>query len=307
MGTEHYTKSFEFFTDTGEKEQIVDVFSESPDQLLIGLSGSIRQLLGGIINPTGVKRLSRFGTTTPIVAHSGYIVFGDGKDINRASYSDEAKDYVSENLNEEINKFKDFKGFTTLVELFQNHQILLFHEDGADWALLLTLGKGRGIIGFSRVHFGFKCGIEKADEDKIRLISEKGKTFTMDFSADENVEHVDYDGSKVKGWVAGLPIIFTSNEISTVFSRNNVLGLGLSLFGCPEFRVEILNRKGEVVSKKNYAEKRQLVADPTTDFSGFAVVTSLPANGEEAPKVRLVFESGKFVSVSSMIVDTGDM
>ena len=297
---------FRFFTKRGVKDNIITALVTSVADVFIGLSSSLKALVGGATNPTSASSISGTGTSALLDQESSFLIHAVKNNINQTLFYDEARGYVTNILNQEYRKIKDITGGENL---YSGHRLFFFYSEGEKDIYVLTMGLNRDILGFSRFELPVEVtGIRALDSDKILVVSEQD-IYTLDFSSDENTLYQDDGFGAWETRVTTLPISRVTDERSSLFEPVSINKVVISLSGAVDFVLEIIRRDGTVGAKRSVRLSTNKDLTKVTEISGPVLVESIPSNSGgigEAPRVSIVSVNDKYLSIASMILDLGD-
>ena len=304
--TEGGPDEFRFFTRDYKDDDIHSITKQLDEKVILGFDESIRELVGGSKAPTGDKIILETGATTNLIFDGGYLMFADANNIIQPRFSREAQNYLQNTINKET---KQVESFDTVVSLFTRHRLFLFHKNGSNKIYCVSAGEDRSFKGISVFECPFPIPtIKKLSQDKISIVSHHG-FHSLDFSSDKDTTYADqFDGGDHPYETAftTLPIFVLTDTEYSVFYSTTIPRATVALSGFPEFTFQVLNRENKVIAERSLRKVGREVSS-VPHFSGPFLIDRLPTSASESPKVRLTKTTDKYLSISSMVLDLGNI
>ena len=296
-----------FRTSEFHNDNIHTITKQLDGNIVLGLDTTIRELVGGLNDPTGDNIILGTGASSNILFDGGYLLFADGNNIAQPRFSREAQNFLQNNVNDETHEIDNID---TLLSLFSRHRVFLLHKAGSNRIYCLSAGEDRKFKGLSVMEFPVAIlRIIKFDPDKIILMTQQG-LHTIDFSSDRNTDYIDYINDErqetFEAAFTTLPIFVLTDTEYSVFYSTTIPRATVALSGFPEFTFQVLNRENKVIAERSLRKVGREVSS-VPHFSGPFLIDRLPTSASESPKVRLTKTTDKYLSISSMVLDLGNI
>ena len=296
-----------FRTSEFHNDNIHTITKQLDGNIVLGLDTTIRELVGGLNDPTGDNIILGTGASSNILFDGGYLLFADKNNIAQPRFSREAQNFLQNNVNDETH---DIDNIDTMVSLFSRHRVFLLHKSGSQKIYCLAAGEDRTFKGLSVMEFPISIRrIIKFDPDKIILLSQQG-LHTIDFSSDKNKDYFDEINDvrheTFEAAFTTLPIFVLTDTEYSVFYSTTIPRATVALSGFPEFTFQVLNRENKVIAERSLRKVGREVSS-VPHFSGPFLIDRLPTSASESPKVRLTKTTDKYLSISSMVLDLGNI